>query len=429
MQTKYLIVGNSAGGIAAAEAIREIDEEGSLTIVCEEPYPAYSRPLLSKYLTSEQGLEGILFRPRDFYERNNILFLPGRKAVGIELERQSVYLDNGECINWERLLLAVGGKPTLPQVKGGDKKGVFTFTSLDDAKGVAEFLSKARKAVIIGGGLIGINVSEALVNEGVDVAVVVRRRILSAIADEEASRIVEGAMREAGVQVIIGHTVAEITGGEQVEGVTLDNGERISCQLLVVAAGISPRLELASSAKLNVNKGIVVDQYMGCNHPNVYACGDAVEAYDFAYGDYRINPTWPNAYIGGRIAGYNMTGHAVKYLGSTMVSSVKCFGLAMIAAGVTVPPQGNGYEILTHREGKIYQKLVLKAGVVKGMILVGAIEKAGILFGIMKDKVNVENFKHCLLDQSFGLASLPQGLREEYMSQANKALIRKQDDN
>lgn len=413
METKYLIVGNSAGGIAAAEAIREIDSEGSLTIVSEEPYPAYSRPLLLKYLTSERTLEGILFRPRDFYERHSICFLSGKTAVAVDLQERRVHLNNGESIGWDKLLLAVGAKPIRPQVKGSDKKGIFALTSLDEAKAVGECLSKVRKAVIIGGGLIGVSVAEALARARIEVTMVVRTRILRGIVDEEVSSIIEEAMKRAGIEVITGHTLAEINGGEKVEAVTLNDGDRIACQLLVAAMGMSPRLELALSGKLHVNRGIVVNEYMVTDHHDVYACGDVVEAYDFAHEDYRLNPAWPNAYVGGRTAGYNMTGNRLRYPGGTAVNSFNYFGIGLIAAGVTMPPQGNGFEILTHREGEIYQKLMLKEGLVKGMILVGAIEKAGIFFSLMREKVNVESFKESLLDHNFGLASLPRTLWEE----------------
>ena len=172
MHTRYLIIGNSAGGIGAAEAIRQTDKEGTLTIISEEPYPAYSRPVISKFLARERTLDGILFRPVDFYERNNIGFLPGKKVTRIELENQVVRLEDSEQIAWEKLLLAVGGKPIFPKMKGSDKTGVFTLAKLDDAKAVDRFLDKSRKAVVIGGGLIGISAAEALVKRGLDVTVV-----------------------------------------------------------------------------------------------------------------------------------------------------------------------------------------------------------------------------------------------------------------
>jgi NAD(P)H-nitrite reductase large subunit len=414
VRTKYLIIGNSAGGIGAAEAIRQVDKEGALTIISEEPYPAYSRPLISKYLARERTSEGILFRPPDFYDQNNILFLPGKKVTHLEPGHQSVQLEDGAEISWEKLLLAVGGKPIFPKMKGSDKKGVFTFTNLDDAKAVARFVDSAQKAVVIGGGLIGISVTEALVKRGVGVTVVeMKERILNTILDEEASLMAEEVLTGAGAEIITGHTVVEIYGREAVEGVALDNGDMVPCDLVLVAIGVSPRLELALDAKLQVNRGIVVDRHMTTNHQDIYACGDVAEAYDFVYGENRLTPIWPNAYIGGRVAGFNMAGAPAEYLGGTAMNSLNYFGIDIAAAGMPTAPNEDGYEVVSKKEGNTYQKVILKDNLIVGMISVGNIEKSGIIFGLMRDRVNVESFKQSLLADNFGLAFLPRALWQE----------------
>jgi NAD(P)H-nitrite reductase large subunit len=414
MQTRYLIIGNSAGGIGAAEAIRQVDKEGALTIVSEEPYPAYSRPLISKYLAGERTFEEILFRPPDFYEQNNILFLPGKKVTHFELDGRTAWLEDNEQIAWEKLLLAVGGKPIFPKMKGSDKRGVFTFTNLDDAKAVDRFLDNTRRAVVIGGGLIGISVTEALVKRRVDVIVVeMKERILNTILDEQASLMAEEVLKQAGVEIVTGHTVVEINGRETVQGVTLDNGKTMPCDLVLVAIGVSPRPELALDAKLKVNRGVVVDCRMATTHPGVYACGDVAEAYDFVYGENRLIPIWPNAYIGGRVAGFNMAGIPTKYPGSTAMNSLNYFGIDITSAGMPAAPNDDSYEIISRQESSTYQKVILKDDLVMGMIFVGNIEKSGIIFGLMRDRVNVESFKQSLLADNFGLAFFPRALWQE----------------
>ncbi len=417
MRTKYLIIGNSAGGIGAAEAIRQIDKEGDLTIVSDELYPAYSRPLISKYLTGERTLEEILFRPPDFYTQNNILFLPGKKVMRIEPARQSVQLEDGADISWEKLLLATGGNPIFPRIKGSDKKGVFTFTNLDDAKAVDRFLDNARKAVVIGGGLIGISVTEALIKRGSDVIVVeMKENILNTILDQQASLMAEEVLSQAGVRIITGHTVLEINGREAVEGVILDNGDAMLCDLVLVAIGVTPRSELALEAKLEMNRGIVVDRRMCTKHPDVYACGDVAEAYDFVYGENRVTPIWPNAYLGGRIAGLNMAGVTAEYPGGTAMNSLNYFGFDITSAGMPTVPNDNGYETISKQEDNIYQKVILKGDLIMGMIFVGNIEKSGIIFGLMRDRVNVESFKQCLLADDFGLAFFPRALWQKRLA-------------
>jgi NAD(P)H-nitrite reductase large subunit len=410
MRTRYLIIGNSAGGIGAAEAIRQVDKVGAVTIVSDEPYPAYSRPLISEYLAEGLSVEKMLFRPADFYEKNNIQTILGQKVTGLNLSKHNIKLEDGRTITWAKLLLATGGAPIIPQIEGIELKGVFTFNKLDDAKAIDQFLKPAAQAVVIGGGLIGVSITEALVKRGVGVTIVeMKERILNTILDEEASALVAKTLEQAGVSIIIGHTVAEISvnSANAVSGVTLDDGRRIACEIVVFAIGVQPRLELVSGTKIKTNRGIVVDRYMATSSPDVYACGDAAEAYDFVYGENRLTPIWPNAYIGGRIAGFNMAGRPTEYAGGTAMNAVKYFGLDVVSAGI-VTPADDSYQVLSGKYDNVYRKVVLKDGLVVGMVFAGNIEKSGIVFGLMKDRVNVDGFKRELVAGDFGLISLPE---------------------
>lgn len=414
MRTKYLIIGNSAGGIGAAEAIRQVDKEGAVTIVSEELYPAYSRPLISKYLAGERDFKEILFRPLNFHTQNNILFLPGKKVTQLELDHRTACLADGKQIAWEKLLLAVGGKSIFPKINGSDKRGVFTFTDLDDAKALDRFLDNARKAVVIGGGLIGISVTEALMKRGVAVTVVeMKERILNTILDQQASLMVEECLKQAGVEIIVSHTIVKISGRKTVKEIILDNRATVPCDLVVVAIGVSPRTELALDTKLEINRGLVVDHHMATKHPDVYACGDVAEAYDFVYGENRLTPIWPNAYVGGMVAGLNMAGVVTEYPGGTSMNSLNYFGIDITSAGMPTVPNDDGYEIISKQATSTYQKVILKDNLIVGMIFVGNIEKSGIIFGLMRDGVNVESFKQSLLADNFGLAFFPQALWQE----------------
>jgi NAD(P)H-nitrite reductase large subunit len=425
MQTKYLIIGNSAGGIGAAEAIRQIDKEGDLTIISDEPYPAYSRPLISKYLARECTPDGILFRSADFYVRNNIRFLPNKKVRHIETDGQVVRLEQNEQIAWEKLLLAVGGKPIFPKMKGGDRTGVFIFTRLDDARAVDEFVDRSKRAVVIGGGLIGISVTEALAKRGLDVTVVeMKETILSTILDHRASFMVEEMIRKAGVKIVSSRTVVDVNGRGSVEEVTLDNGDTLPCDLLLVAIGVPPRCELALDAKLETRRGVVVDRHMATRRPNVYACGDVAESYDFIYAESRLSPIWPNAYVGGRTAGCNMAGVSREYSGGTAVNSLNYFGIDVASAGIPAAPDTDGHEVITKQTAGTYRKIILKDNVIVGMIFVGNIEKSGIIFGLMRDKTNVEGFKQSLVDDDFGLALLPRPLWQRQLEAPPGAVLR-----
>jgi NAD(P)H-nitrite reductase large subunit len=410
---KYLIIGNSAGGIGAAEAIREVDKTGSVAIISDEPYPAYSRPLISEHLSHGLPVEKMLFRPAAFYEANNIQTMLGRRVEQLDTRGRSVKLDDGTTITWQKLLLATGGQPIVPPIKGIGGRGVFNFITLDDAKEIDRFLGEeAGRVVVIGGGLIGTSATEALLGRGLKVTVVeMKDRVLNTILDEPASALETEAMTLAGVDIITNHTVAEINSSPgksgSVTGVTLDDGRKIGCNLVVVAIGVTPRTELASASGIKVNRGIVVDRHMATSLPDVYACGDVAEAYDFVYGEARLTPIWPNAYLGGRVAGFNMAGDTAEYPGGTAMNAMSYFGVDVVSAGIVTPPDDSFKEISQKQDG-CYRKVVVKGGCCVGMVFCGDIEKSGIVFALMRDRVDVSGFSERLVADDFGLVCLPE---------------------
>ncbi|MEE8418586.1 MAG: FAD-dependent oxidoreductase [Dehalococcoidales bacterium] len=411
---KYLIIGNSAGGIGAAEAIREADKNGTITIVSDEPYHVYSRPQISGHLAEGRLLEEILYRKADFYRKNNIETILGSRVTRLDPANNQVEFEDSKIIGYEKLLLATGGTPIVPPMEGLEREKTFTFTTLDDAKAIDEFLNrhpdKTVRAVVIGGGLIGVSVTEALVKRGAKVSIIeMKDRILNTILDEEGSALGLAALKEAEVEVITEHTVTRVSTDAkgQTTGVTLDDGGTIDCDLVIVAIGVQPRTELAAGTDITLNRGIVVNRYMASSIPNIYACGDVAEAYDFVHEGNRLSPIWPNAYIGGRTAGLNMAGVSTEYEGGTAMNSMKYFGTAITSAGLVVPPD-DSYEIFESRLDHAYKKVVVKDGLVVGMVFSGDIEKSGIIYNLMKDRVNVEDFKLTLVAEDFGLISLPE---------------------
>jgi len=410
---KYLIIGNSAGGIGAAEAIRGVDRVGTLAIVSDEPYPAYSRPLISEHLSEGRSLERMLYRPADFYQKNKIKTVFGDKVKRIDFSGRTVELAGGRIFSWQKLLLATGGSPIVPDMKGKELKGVFTFTTLDDARDIDSFLKQRQgkiKAVVIGGGLIGVSATEALLKRGVEVSIVeMKDWVLNTILDEEAAALEAKALIKAGVEIMTGHTIARINSSllGEVNGVSLDDGRTLACDMVVVAIGVTPRLDLVADNGVKTNRGIIVDRRMATSVPGVYACGDVAEAYDFVYGENRVTPVWPNAYVGGRTAGLNMAGKKAEYEGGTAMNALKYFGVNIVSAGMVNAPD-DSYEVISRRSDGIYKKVIVKGGKILGMVFAGDIEKAGIIYNLMKDRVKVGAFKETLVSDDFGLASLPE---------------------
>ncbi|MFC1918134.1 NAD(P)/FAD-dependent oxidoreductase [Chloroflexota bacterium] len=413
-RAKYLIIGNSAGGIGAAEAIRETDTRGSITMVSDEPYPVYSRPLISEYLATGCSLERMLYRSADFYAAKDIETILGKRVLSLDAIGYTATLDDGSIIAWEKLLLATGGEPIIPPIKGIDYRGVFNFITLDDAAAITHFLNqfhnRAVSAVVIGGGLIGVSATEALVKRGIKVTMVeMKDRILNTILDEDASAMEAAALQEAGVNIITGHTVAKVESYtmDMVNSVELEDGTPILCNLVLVAIGVRPRLGLVDDSSIETKRGILVDAHMATSHPDIYACGDVAEAYDFIHGENRLTPIWPNAYAGGRVAGDNMAGVATEYPGGTSLNALKYFGLNAVSAGMVTAPDDT-YETLAEKKGANYRKVILRDNIIMGLVFVGDIEKSGIIYNLMKDRVNVESFKQILVSEEFGLASLPE---------------------
>jgi NAD(P)H-nitrite reductase large subunit len=418
--TKYVIIGASAGGIGAVEAIREVDPVGNITVISNEQVPQYSRPMISEYVSREATLDTMKYRSDEFWKNNKVKILAGKTATKIDFANKHVQLDSEEKISYDKLLIATGGKPFVPRMEGGEKEGVFTFTELSNAEAIEAKVGTSTSAVVIGGGLIGVSASEALVKRGIKVTLVeLKDNILNLILDKTASLITEKVLNEVGVTVITGKSVQRILGRkdneESVGGVILTDGKEISCDFVVVAIGVIPRTELVKDTLVKVNRGIIVDRFMKTNLLDVYACGDVAEVHDFLIDENRLLPLWPLAHLGGRVAGYNMAGKQVKYEGGTVMSSLKYFELPIIAVGIINPENLSDYEVLSEfiPEKTIYKKILLKSNKIAGFIFLGNLEKVGIHFRLLKNRVDVTKIKEILLSEDFGIISLPEQLRQE----------------
>ena len=416
---KYVIIGASAAGIGAVEAIRDVDPVGPIAVISEEPCPQYSRPMISDFVSRKATFLEMMCRADDFWRKNDVEALLGRKATTINFPEKLVTLDNGERIAYEKLLIATGGKPFVPKIEGADKEGVFTFTTISDAERLSEKLENFRSIVVIGAGLIGVSVTEALVKRGQKVTLVeLQNKVLSLLMDANGSDIIENVMRKRGVTIVTGQSVQQIIGRTEndqiVGGVILTKGNRISCDAVIIAIGVVPRTELVAGTEVKLNRGIIVDNFMQTNVKDVYASGDVAETWDFTSNQNRLLPLWPLAMSQGKVAGYNMAGGKTEYAGGTNMSSLKYFGIPVVSIGITNPKDQTPFETLVKHEPEknLYKKIVLKDNIAVGIMLVNDIERAGTLFHLMKNRINVKKLKRELLSEDFSLAVLPAFLRK-----------------
>lgn len=418
----YVIIGNSAAGIAAVEAIRQNDRKGRLTVISDEPYLNYSRPLISYLLGRKVTPAAMSYRRKDFYKDNGVNLILNKRAVKLELKKKEVSLADKRVIHFDKLLMAAGGTPIIPDIKGSNLAGVFTLTRLEDAEKIEKYIiaNKVKKAIIIGGGLIGLKATEALMDLKIEVTIVeLADRILSGTFDRKASAIIESALKKMGGRLISRNTVVEIKGREKrVKEVVLKDKKRIPADLLIMAIGVRPNITLAKGTPIKTNKGILVNSFMQTSVSDIYAAGDCCESKNLLSGLNQPMAIWPAAVRQGRIAGLNMAGIREEYPGGLAMNAVELCGIPTISVGETCP-EGEGYKVLEYSEpGKsIYKKIVIRENRIVGAIFVGAIERAGIYTGLIKDRVNIATFKEHLLKEDFGLISLPKDYRKHLVTE------------
>lgn len=426
MSIKYVLIGNSAAAVGAVEAIRQVDPQNPIAIISDEPHHAYSRPLISYLLGGLVDESRMPYRPHDFYTRNRVETMLGTEVVQVNPGSHTLALKGGGVVAYDRLLLATGGKPFVPPLPGADLEGLFTFTKWDDARRMARYIEDHRvaKALVVGGGLIGLKTTEALLSRRIQVTMVeLADRVLSLTFDHTASEVAEGILRRAGVDVRTGNTVEEIVGrGGQgrgdgrVDHAVLRGGERVDCDLVIMAIGVRPNTGLIpQEAAIKINRGICVDRRMRTTAPDVYAAGDCVEAFDMLLEVDRPMAIWPNAYRQGFTAGLNMAGGDKVYDGGLAMNSIEVCGVRTISVGLTDPQKDRDeYEVMEacDRGRPTYKKLVLHHHRLVGAIFIGDIDRAGIYTGLIRDRADVSPFRKHLLSGSFGLISLPRDYRK-----------------
>ncbi|MGC8861638.1 MAG: NAD(P)/FAD-dependent oxidoreductase [Armatimonadota bacterium] len=406
---RYLIIGNSAAGLNGAEAIRARDPEGAVTIVSAEDYPAYSRCLIPYFMEGKISEEDMLYRPRDYYETNRFDVMLGKRVVSVKPEEKSVTLDDGGKLFYDKLLIATGGSPEIPDTPGMDKDGVFGFRTTVDLQGILRAAKSADSAIVLGGGCVGLMAASGLHALGLKVTVVIRSpHLLSQVADAEAGEIFRQRFEDNGVSVVTENDVVEVLGDRKVEGARLEDGRVIRCQIIVVGKGVRSNIDLVKDTDIKTRRGILADDELKTSVPDIYAAGDVAETTDIVTGQETVNAIWPAAAEQGRIAGANMAGGRERYAGSMRMNSAEFFGLPLISTGLVKPHTPEDYEILKRyvAEKNIFRKVVLKDNVVVGAVLVGEIENAGVYAALMRKKVDVSSVKSRLLDASFGFGTI-----------------------
>lgn len=400
---KYVIIGNSAAGVFAAEAVAKSDPSGEITIISKEKYPSYSRCLTTYLIAGEIDQSQVFIRPTAFFKKLPAAVMLGTAVVAVKPENRTVVLNNKKELKYDRLLIASGASPVRPNVPGVEAEGVFTLRTLDDAREIVRLALPGKRALILGGGLVSLKAAYALVKRGLEVYVLVTSpQVLSQMLDNEAAGLIQKRLEENGVKFGLNTGATKILTNKngRVSGAVFDNGEEFPCDIVIVGKGVKPNTGFLTGTGIKVNRGIQVDEYMRSSVEGIYAAGDVAETYDLLLGERRVNATWPNAAEQGRTAGINMAGGCRKYSGSLAMNSVEFFGLSAISVGLT---RVNGPDYQIYRDFKpnknYYRKLVFQDNFLVGYTIVGDVAAAGTLTALIKYKIDVSNQKERLINE------------------------------
>ncbi len=374
---KIVIVGNNVAGTFTSQNIRFLNEEVEIEIFTKERYPYYTRVNLPELIPGKVQAEDLIVFKDDWYEDKNIKLNLNSKVAKIEPDQKVLFIEgHDDPVSYDKLILALGSVPNIPPIKNAREmvgKGVFTLRTIDDTIEIKEFIqnSKAKKAIIIGGGLLGLELANQIKNANLDTTVVeFFPRLLPRQLDDECSSMLKKEIETMGIKVVLNAATEEILGNGSVTGIKLKDGQKFDADIVLIQAGIRATIDLAQNSGIETNRGIIINEYLETSKKDIYAVGDCVE--------YK-NQTWgiiPACMEQSKIVAASVLGlKKIEYKGTTPKNTLKIVGLELTSIGIFDPSKeaGGGWEILKRADKKdcCYQKLVLKDNTLKGAILFG----------------------------------------------------------
>lgn len=399
---RYVIIGTGGAGVSAVEAIREYDQESEIIMISNEDVPPYSACLLLYYLLDENKRDTVFWKGKDFYDRMNVTPILGKNVNKIQPENKKILVGD-ESIDYDKLFIAAGGSVDLPAIKGVDKNGIFTLKTLSDTDNIHKWLKtqEVGNAIVQGGGFIGLDAAEGLKKHDVNVTIVeILNRVLPHMLDREMSTLVKDILQNNGVEVMVENTITEILGDERIKSIELSDNTVLDADMLLIATGVKPNLDIVKNCGIKTNSGIIVNEYLETNMPEVYAAGDIVESLDVITGKRAPILLWANALIQGTNAGYNMVGRKMRYNGSSNQTMIKVFGTPVISDGIY-----EGEEIKIFKD-RIYKKMYFKDSTTVGYILINTMQNAGAYHSLMISKRDISKYKNLILTDKFNIGMI-----------------------
>lgn len=405
----YVIIGNGVAGISAAESIRQMDRDGHIVMIGDETETPYCRPMISLVLEGAIPADRLPMRADNFYEKMGIEPVLGRRVDAIDVAQKTVSVGGDTKIPYTKLLIATGADPRPIKADGLGLKNIFFMRTQAQVRDMLEVLPDARRALVLGGGLVGFKAAYGLLRRGLNVTMLIRSGYpLSMQADETAGEIILQELRHKGLDVKVGTEAVAFEGNGAVCEAHLSDGDRIPCDMVVIGKGVLPALSFVPREHIEVDLGIVIDRHMRTSAEDVYAAGDVAEGVDVARKNRWVNAIWPEAVTQGRLAGMNMAGRQVSGNGSLGRNVIRIFDLDILTGGVVTPPDNDGYDVFQTFDGlrNTYRKLVFQGDRLAGAVLVNDIEQGGVFLSVMSSGTPVTVSKEGLLSPKFNYKQL-----------------------
>jgi nitrite reductase (NADH) large subunit len=391
---KLVVVGNGMAGVACVEQILRYRHDFEITIFGDETHVNYNRILLSSVLAGEKSPDEITLNDLDWYKEHGIRLRLGTRVVRVDADRKTVTSEGGLVESFDTLLLATGSSPLIPPINGVEKQGVFAFRNLDDTRALLACAGQGARAVVIGGGLLGLEAARGLQVQGCDVTVVhLVDTLMERQLDSTGGAYLKTEMECLGVRVLLGHKTSAILGNGCVTGVAFADGSEIKADLVVIAAGIRPNVELGRKAGLDVNRGIVVNDHMETSHPDIFAVGECVEHEGICHG--LVAPLLEQ----GKVLAATITGNkGPVYDPSVPAAKLKIMGVEVFSVG-GISDGEPGVDAIRYEDPAlgIYKKVLLKDGQLTGAILVGDASDSHRYLDWLRSKTDLSSIRHQLM--------------------------------
>ena len=392
---KLVLIGNGLAGMRCLEDLLDMaPDRYEVTVIGEEPWGNYNRIMLSPVLSGEKTIEDIMLHPHAWYSDKGIKFIADDPAIKIDRTRKTVHTEKGETVDYDRLIIATGSKPFIPPVQGVDLKGVISFRDIYDVNTMIKYCETKKNAVVIGGGLLGLEAAYGLKQRGMNVTVLhLMDRIMERQLDGRASRMLRHSIEEKGIKIITeANTEALIGKNGHVSQIRLKDGTLLDADLVVFAVGIRPNITLAQSAGLRCNRGILVNDTMQTFDPSIYAVGECIEHRNQTFG--LVEPLWGQAFI----CATHLAEHgSLTFKSPTVPTQLKVSGVDVFSAGNFEPKEDYEDIILNDEKRHIYKRIIIQKDKVIGAVLFGDTEDGMWYAELIADQTPVSTFRNKLL--------------------------------